>query len=126
MKRSQINPHIVIVAGDVEEWEAETRKAKNRDRDPRTRNPRDADFHLCAEQIRQAKRGRLVAQIHETIYGYSVRLGNLENCRFITDKGRRLTLDEAIAAGVEWANEDPTKRCVIASDRLDCLSLNSL
>lgn len=89
--------HFKLIAGNPRKWDDETRERVAKGED------------LPSVQISQFARGRRSAEVVQTIYGWSVRSAtNLDNRAFIAR--RCATLDEAIAAGTAWANEDPENR----------------
>lgn len=100
---------IVVLAGDITSWEKELEVAKSKDR---AENNPDRDQHLCKCQLSQASRGRIIATLNRTIYGWSVRLGNLQNNAFVTPRGGKYTYQQAVDIGVAWVNQDPTKRAL--------------
>lgn len=96
--------YYILVAGNPQKWDDETRARCRPGRYENTWNSED----LCKVQIDQHRRGRRSATIVETIYGWSLRsASNLDGRQIIAS---RLTRDEAIAAGTAWANEDPDNR----------------
>lgn len=101
--------HFTVLAGNPSKWDAETRERCRAGRYPGTFNSED----LCRVQVDQHLRGRRSATLWETVYGWAVGYdSNLQN-RAVIRGGRRepgLTRDQAIEAGIQWANEDPTNR----------------
>ena len=113
--------HFTLLAGNPEAWDQEILDAKAKDTGP-GRNLRDPDFNLCEMQINQHRRGFRSARLSKTLnLGWVVcYTSNLDN-RATLFGGRGcnppLTKEQAIKAGIQWANEDPDNREFIASNR---------
>jgi hypothetical protein len=99
----------VLLAGDPEAWDQEMiRRCRPTDN-------RYPESHANV-QVEQAARGRLSAELVESIRGWSVRYAsNLQNRAFIFRRG---TKEQAIEAGKTWANADPKNREFFAYRRL--------
>jgi hypothetical protein len=105
-------PTLIVIAGSLEPWESEKVAARAKDREE---NNRDRDRHLCACQMDQARRGYIISTLHKTIYGWSVRQGNIQNNAFVTPKGGRCNFAQAAEIGKTWVAVDPNKRVLFAS-----------
>lgn len=93
--------HFTVIAGNVDTWDNEIRE--------RVANGED----LPSVQVSQYGRGRRSAELVKTFRGWSVRSGTGLDDRRILFGGRNirpLTFAEAVAWGIEWANQDPTNR----------------
>ena len=112
--------YFTLLAGNTTKWDQEILDAKAKDTGP-GRNLRDPDFNLCEMQINQHRRGRRTAELGSTLYhGWVVRHSSNLADRATICGGRgatALTQDQAIEAGILWANKDPDNREFIARNR---------
>ena len=98
----------IVIAGNPQKWDDETRARCRPGRYDGTFNSDD----LCALQRDQAQRGRLGARLMSSMYGWSVRSDWSPHAPL---SPTRMTKEEAVKWGTEWANVDPDKREFFAS-----------
>ncbi len=102
----------ILLAGQPQPWDDETRARCRPGPVPGTCNSDD----LVKVQVEQHQRGRRVAQLVRTIYGWSVRYASaIDQCALMFPGiSEPATLAACILWGRTWAEEDPVNREFIA------------
>ena len=101
--------HYVTLAGNPDKWDSEMREL----RQPGTH------CSLTELQESQSERGYIPAVLVESMLGWCVRYASgLQGFGLLLSSrklGRKISREEAIAWGVQWANQDPNNREFYAS-----------